>query len=79
MAIAFSDVRFRGQSGHGRGLMRCPLLTQSGYRRIKIAAVQLSPLSAISVAANPCCNRSLETIAGSATARYTTSNELDQR
>src|SRR5499425_455023 len=31
MAIALSNVRFRGKSGHGLNICRCPLLTQSGH------------------------------------------------
>jgi len=35
------DVRFRGNSGHDSAVLRCPLLTQSGHERPKIAAMQL--------------------------------------
>jgi hypothetical protein len=35
--IAPSHVRFRGQSGHDAGLMRCLLLTQSGHSPPKFA------------------------------------------
>src|SRR5215472_3544690 len=38
---------------------RCLLLTQSGQRWLRIAAVQLDPLNPISSIANPCCNRVL--------------------
>ena len=29
--VALGDVRFRGQSGHSTGPLRCLLLTQSGH------------------------------------------------
>src|SRR6516162_8581356 len=38
-----SNVRFWGQSGHHPNMPSCPLLTQSGHQRLKIAAPQLDP------------------------------------
>jgi hypothetical protein len=40
MAIALSDVRFRGQSGHRLDDAQCPLLTQNGHERLEVAALQ---------------------------------------
>ena len=31
-ALAQTNVRFRGQSGHGSGATECPLMTQSGHQ-----------------------------------------------
>ena len=40
MAIAAANVRFWGNSGHQVTALQCPLLTQSGHERLRIAAVQ---------------------------------------
>jgi len=43
-------------SGHDADVLQCPLLTQSGHERLRIAAVQNWALSPIPPVANPCCN-----------------------
>jgi hypothetical protein len=37
---AAQNVCFWGQSGHRVEALRCPLLTQSGHERVRIAAMQ---------------------------------------
>jgi hypothetical protein len=40
ITIVPKHVRFRGQSGHGPDLAKCPLMTQSGHAVAEIAARQ---------------------------------------
>jgi hypothetical protein len=42
-ATLLSNVRFWGQSGHQQAAIQCPLLTQNGHERPRIAAVQTDP------------------------------------
>ena len=44
--IALSNVRFRGESGHRLGAPQCPLMTQSGHRRLQFAVAQPCGLEA---------------------------------
>jgi hypothetical protein len=37
------NVRFRGSSRHHNTRAQCPLMTQGGHKRVKIAAAQSEP------------------------------------
>jgi len=53
MMMTFSDVRFRGQSGHSEARRQCPLMTHSGHRTLRADTCPLRhPFSAVGSDAN---------------------------
>ena len=43
ITIVLSHVRFTPKSGHGPSTRQCPLLTQSGHERFRVAMCKLTP------------------------------------